>query len=707
MGYTPSTSDPVDSGKTITNTQVSTEVIATKEWKNADGTTKAPADAKVTFTLYKDGTATTKTVTLDGTADGNGESEAWKATFTGLAQYNADGEAIKYTVVESGTWPGYTASGSPASNGGTITNTQDETNANARKAWKNADGTTAAPNGATVVYTLFANEKATDYTVTLTGTAGTEPDKTGGYESAAWTAMFVHLPKYEDGTTTPITYTVKETTGYPGYTADKTGEVASGELITNTQETTEVEVEKTWANADGSKTWPSGVTVTVQLTADGKDVTGKTATLSADQTSYKFTSLPKYQADGKTEIAYSVKEVKVAGYTTEIGDLTSGKITVTNTQETTEVEVDKKWVNADGSETWPAGVTVSIQLTADKEAVAGKTATLSADQTSYKFTSLPKYKVVDGKEVEIEYSVEEAKVAGYTTEVGELTEGKITVTNTQETVDVNVTKVWEDQQDAHGLRPDSIIINLLADGKELQRAVLDGKADEDEAGFEKEAWVATFSSLPKYQADGTTKIEYTVTENAVQGYITAIERKAEEGSAVEETEDVTETAEAETAESETSETDDTTTKTEKDGPIEYTVTNTLISLEITKEVQNLFDAGGTSNATFVFEVKIGTKYLNYAAIIFDGKAGTDSTVMYGLPYEEGDIITVEEVYTAGHKLVSQTAVTWDGEDKIFKVSFVNTYNNTPGYGSGIINEYSHDEKGNPVVTNQSKQNTVS
>ncbi|MBR3000822.1 MAG: Cna B-type domain-containing protein, partial [Oscillospiraceae bacterium] len=402
------------------------------------------------------------------------------------------------------------------------------------------------------------------------------------------------------------------------------------------------------------------------------------------------------------------EEAKVAGYTTEVGDLTEGKITVTNTQKTTEVEVDKKWVNADGSETWPAGVTVSIQLTADKEAVAGKTATLNADQTSYKFTSLPKYKVVDGKEVEIEYSVEEAKVAGYTTEVGDLTEGKTTVTNTQETVEVIVTKVWEDQDDAHGLRPDSIIINLLADGEQLNRAVLDGKVDgEDEAGYEKKAWVATFSSLPKYQADGTTKIKYTVTENAVQGYITVIELKAEEADAVEETENVTETAEAETAESETSETEDTETETEKDGPIEYTVTNTLISLEITKEVQNLFDAGGTSNATFVFEVKIGTKYHNYAAIIFDGKAGTDSTVLYGLPYEEGDTITVEEVYTAGHKLVSQTAVTWDGEDKIFKVSFVNTYNNTPGYGSGIINEYSHDEKGNPVVTNQSKQNTVS
>ena len=94
------------------------------------------------------------------------------------------------------------------------------------------------------------------------------------------------------------------------------------------------------------------------LTADGQVVAGKTATLSSDQPSFKFSSLPKYKADGRTEIAYSVEEVEVAGYASEVGELADGKITVTNTQETTEIEVDKAWVNADGGDDWPAGVTV-------------------------------------------------------------------------------------------------------------------------------------------------------------------------------------------------------------------------------------------------------------------------------------------------------------------------------------------------------------
>ena len=78
---------------------------------------------------------------------------------------------------------------------------------------------------------------------------------------------------------------------------------------------------------------------------------GETATLSADEPSHTFEDLPKYQADGETEIAYSVEEVEVPGYESEVGDLTNGKITITNTQETVDVEVDKAWLNAGGSTT--------------------------------------------------------------------------------------------------------------------------------------------------------------------------------------------------------------------------------------------------------------------------------------------------------------------------------------------------------------------
>ena len=147
------------------------------------------------YTLYADGEATSYTVTLDGTVDtqpsvtGGYESAAWTATFVKLPKYKiANGQAVEivYTIAETTGYAGYTASPTdPVASGGTITNTQESTTANASKAWLNADGTTTAPENATVTFTLYADGTATEYTVTLDGTVDTAPSGTGGYESAA------------------------------------------------------------------------------------------------------------------------------------------------------------------------------------------------------------------------------------------------------------------------------------------------------------------------------------------------------------------------------------------------------------------------------------------------------------------------------------------------------------------------------------------
>ena len=109
----------------VTNVYVpeTTEATFKKEWSPS-----APNGATVEFTLYDDGEATNYKVTLDGAADttvptsaGGYESAAWTAKFVNLPN---DGST--YTAVETGTYTGYTASGSPASDGGTITNTQDK-----------------------------------------------------------------------------------------------------------------------------------------------------------------------------------------------------------------------------------------------------------------------------------------------------------------------------------------------------------------------------------------------------------------------------------------------------------------------------------------------------------------------------------------------------------------------------------------------------
>ncbi len=104
-------------------------------------------------------------------------------------------------------------------------------------------------------------------------------------------------------------------------------------------------------------------------------------------------------------------------------------------------------MNADGSTTWPTDVEVTFQLTKkldkedDAEPVTGKTLKLNAEKMSDKFTSLPKYEVVNGKEVEIIYGVKEIEVAGYTTKIDAINAGKITLTNTRDKGALKIKKI--------------------------------------------------------------------------------------------------------------------------------------------------------------------------------------------------------------------------------------------------------------------------
>lgn len=226
---------------------------------------------------------------LDGEGDGN--------------SYSVTDYTVTHQVVTDGTTVEETSNGSEYSGvtGSeytlvTFTNTLTEkTEVTATKAWSNADGSTTAPSGASVVFTLYADGEATSHTVTLDGTADdSAPTVTGGYESAAWTATFVKLPKYKTvGTTTSeITYTVKETTPYSGYTASSTDPVASGSTITNTYSATgtgEIKVQK---NLEG-RDWKDNDSFTFTLTADSSNP----ATAMPDSTSVEIKKTDKNDQD--------------------------------------------------------------------------------------------------------------------------------------------------------------------------------------------------------------------------------------------------------------------------------------------------------------------------------------------------------------------------------------------------------------------------
>ncbi len=174
---------------------------------------------------------------------------------------------------------------------------------------------------------------------------------------------------------------------------------------------------------------------------------------------------------------------------------------------TVTVNVTKIWSD-NGNQYGTRPETITIYLLADGELVTDAygnpvSAVISADDGWFwSFTDLPKYNA-DGKE--IKYTIEEAAVPGYTTEICDYV-----VTNTLETVHVEGSKIWNDGNDADGIRPDSITVHLYADGEEIAAVVVS----------EKDSWAWSFGDLPKYQQDGTTEIVYTIEEDPVDGYET-------------------------------------------------------------------------------------------------------------------------------------------------------------------------------------------
>ena len=329
-----------------------------------------------------------------------------------------------------------------------------------------------------------------------------------------WNGKFTDLPKYNG--TKQIKYTIKEEPVPTGYTGKITENEPTGFTVTNTYipEKTEIPVTKVWSdnnNQDGKR----AEKVTIKLLADGVD-TGKALELSeTNQWTGKFTDLPKYN-DGE-EIEYTIKEEPVpTEYSVNItGNKTEG-FTVTNTYtpEKIEIPVTKVWNDGnDQDKKRPEGIV--IKLLADGVDTEKTLELNEANQWTGKFTGLEKYK--DGKE--IEYTIEESAVEGYTVEItGSKTEG-FTVTNTYtpEKIEIPVTKVWDDENNKDKIRPESIVVNLKKGTEIVKTATLNKDNN----------WSYKFENLAKNE--NGEEIVYTVEEVVPEGYTATIEGNMQNG----------------------------------------------------------------------------------------------------------------------------------------------------------------------------------
>lgn len=472
-----------------TYTPAKTEVPVKKVWKdenNQDG--KRPTS--VTVKLLADGQDTGKTLELNA-------ANGWTGSFTNL-DADKGGTPIQYTVVEV-TVAGYTSKVTgDAASGFTITNSYspETVDVKATKNWDDANNQDGKRPTKITINLLADGEKVASKEVQAAA-------------DGTWTATFEKLAKYKAGKEIKYTVTEEAVAEYEATITDFT--------ITNKYAPKEIDykVTKVWNDAnnqDGKR--PESVTVQLYKKvgdADPVAVEGKKLTLTAkDKTDANtwvasFTNLPQYEA-GK-EIAYSIKEVDVpAGYESSV----TGQVVTNNyTPKTVVLSGTKVWKdnnNQDGKRT----TSVKVQILNGEKVVQEIEV---SEKTGWKFESkkLPKYE--NGKE--IKYTVKETAMTEYKATITTDKDGKYTITNehTPEKTAVKGHKIWKDEDNKDGIRPASITVKLLADGKETgQTATVS----------ETSGWTYEFTGLDRYQEG--KEIAYTVEEvNVPDGYTASVE----------------------------------------------------------------------------------------------------------------------------------------------------------------------------------------
>lgn len=496
-GYRSDITGDVDDGYTITNTYepplVTISVSGTKTW--VDGGLSHDNATEITLTLCR----TTADNPTDSDWDEVSATVSWSGntyTYSNLDKYDlSTGKTYTYKVVES-ELSDYTSESKQTSTGYDFTNTIKQVTifVSGTKTWIDPAGTTHPD----ITIELYRDGTKID-DVTLS-------DGTTTYE-------FTGLDKYDLTDGHAYKYTVKEV-AVSGYTPEQ-----NGNDFTNVQITTEVTVNKVWDDAENQDGLREDYSVTLYKTVNGVETKVDSQTLSANTLTYTWTELPTYETVNGTqyEVSYTVEETGVpSGYTASdpVGDVATGfEITNSHTPYTTEVSVTKVWSDAgDYDGVRPDSITVTLTGSDGKT----YTADLTKDNNwEYTFTDLPVYW---NEGTEIEYTLEEVKVEGYTSAITGDAENGFTVTNShtphvepsQAYTNIGVTKVWNDDNDADGVRPASVTIALYRDGVATGRTITLSEANN---------WTASFTHLPVY--NGTAAYSYTVAELNVPAEYTA------------------------------------------------------------------------------------------------------------------------------------------------------------------------------------------
>ena len=482
----------------ITNTH-SPELISIsgkKSWVDMDDV-EGFRPENVTINLLADGKEVRETSVSAETIDDNGD---WTYTFANLPKFRDGGTEIVYTVTEDPVEE-YETTYEKDDNGKPYivvnTHTPNDLNITVNKKW--------VDTSATGIENIYGHTDKVE--IKLTGKVGSQEYVSDTQileadEEGNWTYTWTELPEYREGKL--INYTVVEVTDVvdyvPSYTSDDETKTFT---VTNTYSPNPISISgtKTWIDEeDNDGIRPESITLVLK---DNFNNTIKELEVTPDEEgnwNYTFDNLPE-TANGET-ITYTLAELSVEGYESEIKDFN-----VTNTHEIAKVSfnLEKIW-NDNGNNDGKRPESITVTLFANGEKVESYEVTPNEEgKWLYEFKDLPKYK--DGALVE--YTIEETPVNGYSTSVTNAKDtNDFVVTNTHEdeTIEITITKTWDDFDDISKLRPSEIQVELYANGELINTIVIS----------EEDNWEKTISYLPKYE--NGEEIEYTINELPIKEY---------------------------------------------------------------------------------------------------------------------------------------------------------------------------------------------
>ncbi|NHM93281.1 MULTISPECIES: Cna B-type domain-containing protein [Staphylococcus] len=292
-------------------------------------------------------------------------------------------------------------------------------------------------------------------------------------------------------------YTVQNISANAGIQGTVKGELKIQKLDKDTQQPIQ-NVKFTLTNEDGSN--PRELVTDAQGLANIKN-------LPSGKYIIKEIEAPSpYVFDKNKEYPFELKDTDTQGYFIKIDNSKAA-------EKTKDVTAKKVW---DGTKTpHPTVYFKLFQKDANNNEVAVPNADikkLENGTTEVTWSALPELDK-DGKA--IDYYVKEVDAQGndVTPEGYTKKEEGLTVTNTEkpiETTSVSGKKVWDDNNDQDGKRPNSVTVNLLANGEKIKSETVTKDTN----------WQYEFTNLPKY--DNGKAIEYTVTEDHVNDYSTTI-----------------------------------------------------------------------------------------------------------------------------------------------------------------------------------------